>query len=115
MMWKLRGWLLIGLAVAMLAPAARAEEEGAEKTADEPAQKITVEYSVLIIGTCLAAALCAVGGGLAISRLGRACIEAISRQPEAAGSMFAPMIVTAAMIEGGMLFAIVVCLVGMMR
>jgi F0F1-type ATP synthase membrane subunit c/vacuolar-type H+-ATPase subunit K len=39
----------------------------------------------------------------------------MARQPEAAGSMFAPMIVTAAMIEGAMLFAIVVSLMIVIR
>jgi F0F1-type ATP synthase membrane subunit c/vacuolar-type H+-ATPase subunit K len=38
----------------------------------------------------------------------------MARQPEAAGSMFAPMIVTAAMIEGAMLFAIAVALMSVL-
>ncbi|HAU37016.1 MAG TPA: F0F1 ATP synthase subunit C [Phycisphaerales bacterium] len=67
-----------------------------------------------IVGACLGAGLCSVGGGLGIARIGGNCIESIARQPEAAGPMFAPMIVTAAMVEGGMLFAIVVCLLGVL-
>ncbi len=67
-----------------------------------------------IFGACLGAAGAAFGGGLSIARLGGKCIEAMARQPEAASSMFAPLIVTAAMIEGGMLFAMVVCLLGVL-
>jgi F-type H+-transporting ATPase subunit c len=70
--------------------------------------------AVAIFGACIAAAGSALGGGLSISRLGSRCIEAMARQPEAAGSMFAPLIVTAAMVEGGMLFAMVVCLLGVL-
>ncbi|MCJ7542982.1 MAG: ATP synthase F0 subunit C [Phycisphaerae bacterium] len=67
-----------------------------------------------IVGACLGAAGAAIGGGFGIARIGSRCMDAIARQPEAAGSMFAPMIVTAAMVEGGMLFATVVCLLGVL-
>ena len=67
--------------------------------------------SLAIIGACLGAGLAAIGGGLAIARLGGSCIESIARQPEAGGAMFAPLVVAAAMIEGGMLVAILVCLI----
>jgi F-type H+-transporting ATPase subunit c len=86
--------------------------------AGDPAAAQGSEYPVAkglaIIGVCLGAGICAVGGGLAIARIGAKCIEAMARQPEAAGTMFAPMVVAAAMVEGGMLFAIVVCLLGML-
>jgi F0F1-type ATP synthase membrane subunit c/vacuolar-type H+-ATPase subunit K len=36
-------------------------------------------------------------------------MEAIAKQPEAAGKMFAPMIITAAMIEGVGLFVGAIC------
>jgi len=111
----LRRWLLIGVVIAVLAPAARAAGDDAEEKTDESAKTITTASGIALIGACLGAAACVVGGGFAIARIGSACIEAIARQPEAAGAMFAPMIVAAAMIEGGMLFAIVVCLVGMMK
>jgi F-type H+-transporting ATPase subunit c len=42
-------------------------------------------------------------------------VEAIARQPEASGTMFAPMIITAAMIEGTTLFAIVICLLSVLK
>ena len=67
-----------------------------------------------VIGICIGAALAVMGGGMAISRIGAMCLESIARQPEAAGQMFAPMIITAAMVEGGMLFTIVLCLLGLL-
>ena len=39
-------------------------------------------------------------------------MESIARQPEASGKLFAPMIITAAMVEGCILFAIVIALLG---
>ncbi|HHH75887.1 MAG TPA: ATP synthase F0 subunit C [Phycisphaerae bacterium] len=68
-----------------------------------------------MLGACFGAGMCAIGGGLAIAKIGSQCIDAIARQPEAASSMFAPMIISAAMAEGGMLFAIVVCLLGVLK
>lgn len=114
-MSRLYGLLLICLVLGVLAPAALAEpEEGQpeQKKADEGETENQTTSMLGLIGVCFGAGACAIGGGLAIAKVGSSCIEAIARQPEAAGSMFAPMIVTAAMIEGGMLFAIVVCLVG---
>ena len=77
-----------------------------------PADDVSMGKALATVGATLGAALCAIGGGFAIARIGGNCIESIARQPEAAGSMFAPMIITAAMVEGGMLFAVVVCLLG---
>jgi F-type H+-transporting ATPase subunit c len=66
--------------------------------------------AIKAIGVCIGAALAAIGGGLGVALIGGKAIESMARQPEAAGAMFTPMIIAAAMIEGGMLFAIVVCL-----
>jgi F-type H+-transporting ATPase subunit c len=54
------------------------------------------------------------GGGLAvlavgIGKIGSATMEGIAKQPEAAGKMFTPMIITAAMIEGVGLFVGAIC------
>ncbi len=109
--------LRLGLVLAIIgllaAPALCAEKEAAGKAA-EATEKVSWPMAVAVIGTCLGAGLVAIGGGLGIARIGAACIEATARQPEAAGAMFAPMIITAAMVEGGMLFAIVVCLLGVL-
>jgi F-type H+-transporting ATPase subunit c len=80
-----------------------------------PHGKSSTGTGLAVGGACIGAGLAAVGGGYAIARVGGNCIEAMARQPEAAGNMFAPMIVTAAMIEGSMLFAIVVALMAILR
>ena len=91
------------------APAEQAQETTAS---GGPPAEFSIAKAVAITGACLAAALVAAGSGYSIARVGASCIESIARQPEAGGSMFAPMVVAAAMVEGGMLFAIVVCLLG---
>jgi F-type H+-transporting ATPase subunit c len=62
-----------------------------------------------VMGACLGAALAVIGGALGIGLIGSKAPEAIARQPEAAGSMFLAWLLPAAMIEGAMLFAVVVC------
>lgn len=57
------------------------------------------------------AGLAVIGAGIGIGRVGSGWVEAIARQPEAAGTMFVPGILTAAMIEGAALFAIIVCFI----
>lgn len=56
----------------------------------------------------LGAGLAVVGGGLGIGLVGKAAVESIARQPEAAGKIQINMILAAALIEGATLFAIVV-------
>ncbi len=59
------------------------------------------------IGGGIAAGLAAVGAGIGIGRIGGDAVQAIARQPEMAGRIFINMILTAALIEGVALFAIV--------
>jgi len=82
---------------------------------DSPAEPTGPSWSkaVATLGACFGAALAAMAGGFGVSRIGGACIESIARQPEAARDMFAPMVVAAGMVEVGMLFAIVVCLLSL--
>jgi len=58
----------------------------------------------------LGAAICVLGAGLGIGKVAAAALEAISRQPEAAGDLRGSMIIMAALIEGIALFAVVLCL-----
>jgi len=55
--------------------------------------------------------LALIGAGIGIGRVGSAWVESIARQPEAAGTMFVPGILTAAMVEGAALFALIVALI----
>jgi F-type H+-transporting ATPase subunit c len=54
--------------------------------------------------------LAAIGAGKGIGQIGGNATEAIARQPEANAQISQAMIITAALIEGVALFAIVLCL-----
>lgn len=58
----------------------------------------------------LGAGLAAVGAGLGIGKIGASALESMARQPESTGDIRANMIVAAALVEGAVFFAIVVCL-----
>ena len=60
------------------------------------------------LGAALGAALAANGAGIGIGKIGSSAMEAIARQPEAAGDIRSNMIVIAALIEGVALFAVIV-------
>lgn len=92
--------------VALSAPAWAAD---APAGGAQPAvEKVGLGKGIGMMGACIGAGLAVIGGGLGIGRIGSACIESTARQPEASGSMFTPMIITAAMIEGATLFAVLV-------
>ncbi len=54
--------------------------------------------------------LVTVGVGIGIGKLAASAIEGVARQPEAASKIQQVMFVTAAMIEGIALFAMILCL-----
>jgi F-type H+-transporting ATPase subunit c len=56
----------------------------------------------------IGAGLAVVGGALGIGLIGKGAVESIARQPEAAGPIGTNMILTAALVEGATLFAVVV-------
>lgn len=58
----------------------------------------------------LAAAIAAFAAGFGIGKIAASSMEAIARQPEAAGNVRTTMIIAAGMVEGASLFAIIVCL-----
>lgn len=60
------------------------------------------------LGAGLAAGLAVIGGGPGIGRIGGSAVEAIARQPQSAGVIGTNMIITAALVEGATLFAVVV-------
>ncbi len=62
------------------------------------------------MGAALGAGLAAIGAAMGIGKIGASAMEAIARQPEAAGDIRSNMIVAAALIEGVAFFAVVVCL-----
>jgi F-type H+-transporting ATPase subunit c len=62
------------------------------------------------MGAAIGAGLSAIGAGIGIGRIGGSAMESIARQPESLGDIRANMIVAAALVEGAVFFAIVVCL-----
>ncbi len=62
------------------------------------------------LGAALGASLAAIGAAMGIGNIGRAALESIARQPEAAGDIRSSMIIAAALIEGVAFFAVVVCM-----
>ena len=61
-------------------------------------------------GAAIGAGISVFGAAFGIGKIGASAMEAIARQPEAAGDVRSNMIVSAALIEGVAFFAIVVCL-----
>lgn len=59
----------------------------------------------------IGAGLAVIGAGLGIGQIGGKAMEAIARQPEAAGDIRTNMIIAAALVEGAALFGIVVALI----
>ncbi len=75
---------------------------------------ISLAISGLVaLGASLGAGIAAIGAGLGIGKIGSSAMEAIARQPEAAGDIRSNMIVIAALIEGVALFAVIVCLLAL--
>ena len=64
------------------------------------------------LGGGIAAGLAAVGAGLGIGIIGSNAVQSIARQPEMTGPIGTNMIITAALVEGVALFAVVVGLLG---
>jgi F-type H+-transporting ATPase subunit c len=80
------------------ATAAAAGERGSGMTTDG-ARKL---------GAGLGVGLAVIGAGIGIGRIGGSATEAIARQPESAGAINNAMIISAALIEGVALFALVI-------
>ncbi len=62
------------------------------------------------VSAAFGAALSVFAAAFGISKIGVSAMEAIARQPEAAGDIRSNMVVSGALIEGVAFFAIVVCL-----
>jgi F-type H+-transporting ATPase subunit c len=58
----------------------------------------------------IGAGIAVIGAGLGIGKLAASALEAMGRQPEAAGPIRTNMIIAAALIEGIAFFALVICI-----
>lgn len=62
------------------------------------------------LGSAFGAGLVILGAGLGIGRIGSSAVDSMARQPEVAANIQTAMIISAALIEGVTLFALVVCM-----
>ena len=63
-----------------------------------------------LLGAGIGLGLAMLGAGLGIGWIGSHAVQGISRQPEAAGNIQTSAIILAALIEGAVLFALVITL-----
>jgi len=67
------------------------------------------------VGGAIGAGLVIIGAAGGIGRIGGSASESMARQPEAAGQINTIALITAAMLEGATLFAVVVCLLAVVK
>ena len=65
------------------------------------------------LGAAFGAGIAAIAAGIGIGKIGASAMEAIARQPEAAGDIRSNMIVIAALVEGVALFAVIVAVLAL--
>ncbi|EGJ71388.1 ATP synthase subunit c [Bacteroides coprosuis DSM 18011] len=68
-----------------------------------------VSVGISKFGAAIGAGLAVIGAGVGISKIGGSAMEAIARQPEAAGTIRTSMIIAAGLVEGVALFALIIC------
>ncbi len=72
------------------------------------AQTEALPYAPLdILGVGLGMGLVIIGAGIGIGRIGGSAVESIARQPDAGGSIVQNMLITAALVEGLAVIALV--------
>lgn len=105
------GLIVAGFAVLLCNPSSA-------RAADEPPK---TEHPTFVtsegakkLGGAIGAGLAIIGGAAGIGRIGGSAVESMARQPEASGNISTAMIITAAMIEGATLFAVVVGLLAVL-
>jgi len=79
-------------------------------TTSAPAASFIGDHGLMLLGACIGAGLAVIGAARGIGQIGGSATESIARQPEAGPRIFQTMIISAALIEGVALFAVVVCL-----
>lgn len=64
--------------------------------------------------SAIAASIAVIGAAIGVGRIGSHAMDAIARQPEAAGKIQTAMIIAAALVEGVALFGVVAALLGVL-
>jgi F-type H+-transporting ATPase subunit c len=106
---RLAAGLTIAGAAVMVSPAVLLAQEAAEAGA------FITSNGAAWLGGAIGAGLAIIGGGAGIGRIGGSAVESMARQPAAAGQISTAMIITAAMIEGATLFAVVVGMMAVLK
>lgn len=102
------GFTVAGLAVIFTPAVAMAQEV-------EEAATFLTSSGAAWLGGAIGAGLAIMGGAAGIGRIGGSAVESMARQPAAAGQISTAMIITAAMIEGATLFAVVVGMMAVLK
>jgi F-type H+-transporting ATPase subunit c len=102
------GFMVAGVAL-MAMPSVAFAQEAAEKASLLPSNGLGW------LGGSIGAGLAIIGGAAGIGRIGGSAVESMARQPAAAGQISTAMIITAAMIEGATLFAVVVGMMAVIK
>ena len=105
------GFSAVAVAVLAMPSVAFAQEAG---RAVEHATFLTSQGAAWL-GGAIGAGLAIMGGAAGIGRIGGSAVESMARQPAAAGQISTAMIITAAMIEGATLFAVVVGMMAVLK
>lgn len=71
---------------------------------------ILLDVSLAVMGAGIGAGLVAIGAGIGIGKIGGSAMEAMARQPEAAGKIQTAMLIIAALVEVIALFGAVIVL-----
>lgn len=69
----------------------------------------TASIGLSKLGAGIGIGLAAIGGSIGIGNIGGAAMEGMARQPEMASDLRTNMLILSALVEGPVLFAIVVC------
>ena len=69
---------------------------------------ILLDAALGYMGAGIGAGLAAIGAGIGIGKIGGSALESIARQPEASGDIRGNVILTAGLVEGAAIFAIIV-------
>ncbi len=103
--------LLMALSMPVMALAADEPNAPAGASAATAAPAATTAPISILAGAAFGAGLVIVGAGYGIGKIGSCAVESMARQPEVAGNIQTAMLITAAMLEGVTLFALIVCII----
>jgi F-type H+-transporting ATPase subunit c len=106
--------MVMGVFAAVPAALGAQEEGGAAAQASAKSSALIPGSGAAMLGAAIGVGLVVIGGGAGIGRIGGSAVESMARQPEASGSINGVALITAAMIEGATLFAVIVCLLGVL-